>query len=172
MYFSSKYFTSSATKGTPWNMTCRICLFYVASILSPSNAFAGGNALTEYVVSQLSRISCVSCANHDSCMQPWIVIWLTFLVTFCHASGLSNFLQNSCAVLGHVGRYPIIFMVIKSWRKYHEVPNRVQFDSIHLMLTYLFISAGEAFTIDISFTHWCKHYFITIRWFIYIWCLI
>ena len=57
--------------------------------------FAGRNALTEYVVSQLSRMSCVSCVNHDSCTWPWIVIWLTFLVTFCHASGLSDILQNS-----------------------------------------------------------------------------
>ena len=82
--------------------------------MSPSNAFSGRNALTEYVVSQLLRMSCVSCANHDSCMQPWIMIWLTFLVTFCHASRLSDILQNSCAVLGHVGHYPIISTVIKS----------------------------------------------------------
>jgi len=43
-------------------MTRRICLFFVASILTLSKAFAGENALTEYVVSQLSY----------SCFQEFI----------------------------------------------------------------------------------------------------
>jgi hypothetical protein len=51
LVFLLKYFTNSAIQGLLWNMTRRICLFFMASILSPSNAFAGGNALTEYVVS-------------------------------------------------------------------------------------------------------------------------
>ncbi len=75
-------------------------------------------------------------------------------------------------IIGHVGSNPIQSMVVKSWRENNKVPNRIQFDGIHLMLTYLLVSAGEAFSIYIILAHWCKSYTITIGWVFYRWSLI